>query len=175
MEEMIMKNNHSCRSHQEVTCAVITVSDTRDKDTDKSGSLMIDLLTKSKHQVNVYEVIPDEKKVSQQTIKAVIHNKGIEAVSVTGATGVAHREVTIETIEPLFHKELQGFDELFRLLSYQLDIGSASMLSRAIAWVANNRMIFLTPGSTGAVKLAMNKLILPELGHVVTELSKDLP
>src|SRR5690625_6300023 len=131
MEEMIMKNNHSCRSHQEVTCAVITVSDTRDKEKDKSVSLMIELLNKTKHEVNVYEVIPDEKKVIQQTIKAVIHNKEIEAVIVTGGTGNAQRDVTIESIEPLFDKELPGFGELFRLLSYQLDIGSASMLSRA--------------------------------------------
>jgi len=170
-----MKHNHSSRSHRKVACAVITVSDTRNKDTDKSGSLMIDLLTKSNHEVKVYEVIPDEKKGIQQMMKMVIQNPEIEAVIVTGGTGIAQRDVTIESIEPLFDKELPGFGELFRVLSYQLDIGSASMLSRAVAGVANNRMVFLTPGSTGAVKLAMNKLILPELGHVVTELNKDLP
>src|SRR5690625_6027928 len=93
----------------------------------------------------------------------VIQNPEIEAVIVTGGTGIAQRDGTIESIEPLFDKELPGFGELFRVLSYQLDIGSASMLSRAVAGVANNRMVFLTSGSTGAGKLAMNKLILHEL------------
>src|SRR5690625_2823091 len=105
----------------------------------------------------------------------VFHNRDSETNIIKSGTANAQRDVTIESIDPLFDKELPGFGELFRVLSYQLDIGSASMLSRAVAGVANNRMVFLTPGSTGAVKLAMNKLILPELGHVVTELNKDLP
>jgi molybdenum cofactor biosynthesis protein B len=170
---MIAKN-HNRSSRTKVPCAVITVSDTRNKATDKSGKLMIDLLTGSNHQVIAYHIIPDVKQVIQQTIKTVIYNKDIKAVIVTGGTGISQRDVTIESIQPLFDKELPGFGELFRLLSYQLDIGSASMLSRAIAGVANNRIIFSTPGSIGAVKLAMDKLILPELGHAVMEINKDL-
>ena len=169
-----MGRNHHESSGKKVSCAVITVSDRRNKKTDKSGKLMIDLLTHSKHEVKEYRVIPDEKVIIQQTIKDIIRNKDIEAVIVTGGTGISQRDVTIEAIQPLFVKELPGFGELFRFLSYQLDIGSKSMLSRAIAGVANNRIIFITPGSTGAVKLAMNKLILPELGHVVMEIYKDL-
>lgn len=169
-----MTKCHRRDSHQPVSCAVITVSDTRNKDTDKSGKLMIDLLTQANHQVNAYVIIPDDKEVIQQTIITAIHRKDIEAVIVTGGTGISQRDVTIESIQPLFDKELQGFGELFRSLSYQFDIGSASMLSRAIAGVANRRIIFSTPGSIGAVKLAMEKLILPELGHAVMEINKDL-
>src|SRR5690625_2615806 len=174
MEGIIMAKKHCTNLHSKVSCAVITVSDTRNKDTDKSGKLMIDLLTGSSHQVNEYVIIPDDKHVIQQTISAAIHRKDIEAVIVTGGTGISERDVTIEAIQPLFHKELPGFGELFRLLSYQLDIGSASMLSRAIAGVTNHRIIFSVPGSTGAVKLAMEKLILPELRHAVMEINKDL-
>lgn len=91
-----------------------------------------------------------------------------------GGTGIAKRDVTIETVSSLFDKEIPGFGELFRMLSYQEDIGSAAILSRAAAGVIKDKAVFLTPGSTGAVRLAMSKLILPELGHVVRELRKDL-
>ena len=160
--------------HLKVSCAVITVSDTRNKDTDKSGKLIIDLLTGSSHQVNEYVIIPDDKDVIQQTIKDTIQRNDIEVVIVTGGTGIAKRDVTIESIQPLFDKELPGFGELFRMLSFQFDIGSAAILSRAVAGVANQRIIFSMPGSTGAVKLAMERLILPELAHLVQEATKDI-
>jgi molybdenum cofactor biosynthesis protein B len=94
-------------------------------------------------------------------------------VLINGGTGIANRDVTIETVSALFDKELVGFGELFRMISYLEDIGSAAILSRATAGTYKGRMIFATPGSTGAVRLAMDKLILPELGHVVRELEKD--
>lgn len=173
MEEIMMTKCQKNNSHRTVSCAVITVSDTRNKDTDKSGKLMIDLLTRSNHQVSAYVIIPDDKDVIQQTIITAIHRKDIEAIIVTGGTGISYRDVTIESIQTLFDKELSGFGEIFRSLSYQFDIGSASILSRAIAGVANHRIIFSIPGSTGAVKLAMDKLILPELEHAVMEINKD--
>lgn len=169
-----MAHNHHNHSHKKVTCAVITVSDTRTKDNDKSGKLMIDLLTGSGHQVSEYFIVKDDREEIQQTVKNMLARPEIQAILITGGTGISERDVTIESIHPLLDKELPGFGELFRLLSYQLDIGSASMLSRAIAGVVNHRLIFSTPGSSGAVKLAMNKLILPELGHAVAEVTKDL-
>ena len=159
---------------QQVLCAVITVSDTRTKETDKSGKLMIDSLMDANHQVNHYEIISDDKGIIEDTIKLAMHRDDIEAILINGGTGISQRDVTMEAILPLLDKELPGFGELFRYLSYQFDIGSASMLSRAIAGVANNRILFSTPGSTGAVRLAMEKLILPELGHAVKEIHKDL-
>src|SRR5690625_291932 len=168
-----MSKNHYHDARRPVTCAVLTVSDTRTADRDKSGKLIMNLLTDLDHQVKVYKIIPDEKNKIQQTIKDVIHHHGINAVIVTGGTGIARRDVTIEAIQPLFDKELPGFGELFRVLSYQFDIGSAAILSRAVAGVANNRIIFSIPGSTGAVRLAMERLILPELSHIVGETEKE--
>ncbi|MBY7142080.1 MogA/MoaB family molybdenum cofactor biosynthesis protein [Virgibacillus sp. NKC19-3] len=166
---------HDHQKHSPVSCAVITVSDTRNKETDKSGKIIMELLSAVDHKVNMYEVISDERASIRDTIEKAITDPTIEAVIVNGGTGISYRDVTIESIQPLLDKELPGFGELFRYLSYQFDIGTASMLSRAICGVANNRIIFSTPGSSGAVKLAMERLILPELGHTVAEVNKDLP
>lgn len=157
-----------------VTCAVITVSDTRNKETDKSGKLIHELLESKNHQVSMYEIIPDDKGTIARTVGKAINNETIQAVIVNGGTGISYRDVTIESVHPLLDKELPGFGELFRYLSYEYDIGSSSMMSRAIGGVANHRIVFAMPGSSGAVKLAMEKLILPELGHTVVEINKDL-
>lgn len=158
----------------QVNCKVITVSDTRNKDTDKSGQLMKELLENSGHQIVDYVIVKDEAEAIRTEVKKGCNDERIDVVLTNGGTGIAKRDVTIETVRQLFEKEISGFGELFRLLSYQEDIGSAAILSRAIAGVYNNTAVFSTPGSTGAVRLAMNKLILPELGHVVKELKKDL-
>lgn len=105
----------------------------------------------------------------------MIHKEAIEAVIISGGTGISYRDVTIESINPLFEKELPGFGELFRYLSFQYEIGTASILSRAICGVANNRIIFSLPGSLKAVQLAMEKIILIELGHMVMEIHKGVP
>lgn len=158
----------------QVNCKIITVSDTRNKDTDKSGQLMKELLENSGHLIVDYVIVKDEAEaIRTEVIKGCIDDS-IDVVLTNGGTGIAKRDVTIETVRQLFEKEISGFGELFRLLSYQEDIGSAAILSRAIAGVYKNTAVFSTPGSTGAVRLAMNMLILPELGHVVKELKKDL-
>lgn len=156
-----------------VACMVITVSDTRTTETDKSGKLIIDRLTENGHIVKSYSIVADDK---EQIIDHVItgcQSIEIDAILINGGTGIANRDVTIEAIQPLFQKELTGFGEIFRMLSYTEDIGSAAILSRAIAGVAYRTAIFCMPGSTGAVKLAMDRLIIPELGHVIGELHKD--
>lgn len=170
-----MLNDHRKRSSVNVSCSVITVSDTRNQETDKSGKLIIDLLHTANHHVKDYKIIPDDRETITSTVKSMIENESIQAVIVNGGTGISYRDVTIEAIQPLFDKELPGFGELFRYLSYTYDIGTASILSRATCGVANNRVIFSIPGSTGAVKLAMEKIILLELGHILTELNKDTP
>ena len=158
-----------------ISCAVITVSDTRNIETDQSGQLIIKLLKESNHQVSIYEIIPDERQGIRQTVEKVVHKENIEAVIISGGTGISFRDVTIESIKPLFEKELPGFGELFRYLSYQYDIGTASILSRATCGVANKRIIFSLPGSLKAVQLAMEKIILNELGHMVMEINKGHP
>jgi molybdopterin adenylyltransferase len=157
-----------------VNCKVITVSDTRNKETDKSGKLMMELLENAGHKIVDYVIVKDESGPIHVEVLKGCEDVRIDVVLTNGGTGIAKRDVTIETVRTLFQKEISGFGELFRLLSYQEDIGSAAILSRAIAGVIHDKAVFSTPGSTGAVRLAMNKLILPELGHVVKELKKDL-
>ncbi|MCU9600841.1 MogA/MoaB family molybdenum cofactor biosynthesis protein [Pallidibacillus thermolactis] len=156
-----------------IGCAVITVSDTRVKDTDKSGRHIVETLQQHQHKVIKYEIISDEKTAIQSTLLKAVNDNNIEAVIFNGGTGISQRDVTIESIKPFFTKEMPGFGEIFRYLSYRDDIGSKSILSRAVSGVVNNRIVFAIPGSTGAVKLAMEKLILPELHHIVTEIYKD--
>lgn len=165
---------HKQAAPNSVNCKVITVSDTRNKDTDKSGKLMIELLEDKGHSVVDYVIVKDEREAIYQAVIEGCSDPQIDVVLTNGGTGIAKRDVTIETVQSMFDKDITGFGELFRMLSYQEDIGSAALLSRAAAGVINDKAVFATPGSTGAVKLAMNKLILPEIGHVVRELKKDL-
>lgn len=164
---------HKKATTEPIRCKVITVSDTRNEETDKSGSLMMDLLKSQGHVVTEYEIVKDERGAIQEAITAGGKSNQVDVILTNGGTGIANRDVTIEAVKELMTKEIPGFGELFRMLSYQEDIGSAAILSRAIAGVAFNKAIFSTPGSSGAVRLAMNKLILPELGHVVGEIRKD--
>lgn len=165
---------HKKHAEKTVGCKIITVSDTRDKDTDKSGKLMIELLENAGHKIVDYIIVKDESlPINNEIMKGCSHEE-IDVILLNGGTGIAKRDVTIETVQALLDKEIVGFGELFRMLSYQEDIGSSAILSRAIAGVVKNKAVFSTPGSTGAVKLAMNKLILPELGHVVREIRKDI-
>lgn len=157
-----------------ISFAVITVSDTRTKKTDKSGKKIMDLLVSYEHQVNLYQIVPDEKDQIRMNVEKAIYSGKIDVVIVNGGTGISYRDVTIESIEPLLDKQLPGFGELFRYLSFQYDIGTASILSRAICGVSNHCVIFSIPGSTGAVTLAMEKIILPEVGHMVREVHKDI-
>jgi molybdenum cofactor biosynthesis protein B len=165
---------HKMEAPKTVNCKIITVSDTRNKNTDKSGRLMMDLLEQVGHKIVDYVIVKDETIPIKNEILKGCDREDIDVILTNGGTGIAKRDVTIETVQGLLEKEIVGFGELFRMLSYQEDIGSAAILSRAIAGVVKNKAVFSTPGSSGAVKLAMNKLILPEIGHVVREIKKDL-
>lgn len=166
---------HEHKQHKHfVNCMVITISDTRTTRTDKSGNLMVTLLEGSGHQIEKKEIIPDESAAIKEITSSGLENPEIDIILINGGTGIAYRDVTIETIQPMFEKEITGFGELFRMLSFQEDIGSAAILSRAIAGVSKNTAVFATPGSSGAVKLAMERLILPELSHIVHEIKKDI-
>lgn len=167
-------HNHYLKSDQPISVGVITVSDTRTKKTDKSGQKIIELLNNHTHHVPIYNIVPDESDQIRMSVEKVIYSGKVDAVIVNGGTGISYRDVTIESIEPLLDKQLPGFGELFRYLSFQYDIGTASILSRAICGVSNHRVIFSIPGSTGAVTLAMEKIILPEIRHMVREVQKDI-
>lgn len=165
---------HKQAAPSQVRCKVITVSDTRTEDTDKSGKLMKEMLESAGHKIVDYVIVKDEAEPIKDEVLKGCSNPDIDVVLTNGGTGIAKRDVTIETVQSLFDKEIPGFGEIFRMLSYQEDIGSAAILSRAAAGVVNDSAVFSTPGSTGAVRLAMEKLIIPEIGHVVRELTKDL-
>jgi len=165
---------HKKEAPKAVRCKIITVSDTRNQETDKSGKLMMEMLEGAGHKIVDYCIVKDETALIQAEILKGCDRKDIDVILTNGGTGIAKRDVTIETVEGLLEKKIVGFGELFRMLSYQEDIGSAAILSRAIAGVVKDKAVFSTPGSTGAVKLAMSRLILPEIGHVVREINKDL-
>lgn len=150
-----------------VNCAAITVSDTRSIETDKSGKLVQQLLVEADHLVGAYTIIKDEPTQIQAQLRSLSAN--IQAVIFNGGTGIAPRDTTYDAIETLLEKTLPGFGELFRYLSFA-EIGSRAIASRAIAGVYQNKVIFCVPGSSNAIKLAMDKLILPELRHLVTQL-----
>ncbi|MGD6841032.1 MogA/MoaB family molybdenum cofactor biosynthesis protein [Bacillus infantis] len=165
---------HKKAAPKTVNCKIITISDTRNPETDKSGKLMKEFLEAEGHLVSSYQIVADEKEKISEAVLEGCSDPEIDAVLTNGGTGIALRDVTIETVSALYQKEITGFGELFRMLSYQEDIGSAAILSRASAGIIENTAVFSTPGSSGAVRLAMNKLIIPELGHVVREIKKDL-
>ncbi|NDJ23097.1 molybdenum cofactor biosynthesis protein [Nostoc sp. B(2019)] len=154
-----------------VICAVVTVSDTRSPETDKSGQLIQQLLLDTNHTVGVYTIIKDEPTQIQEQIEQLGKSSNLDAVIFNGGTGIAPRDTTYDAIENLLEKILPGFGELFRFLSYQ-EIGSRAIASRAVAGVYQNTLIFSVPGSSNAVRLAMEKLILPELPHLVSQMRK---
>lgn len=156
---------HHAGSIDSVACAVVTVSDTRTPDTDTSGALVRERLESAGHRVVNYEIVPDEASGVRERVVALCGEENCQAILLTGGTGLAPRDTTYEAITSILEKRLDGFGELFRMLSYQ-EVGSAAMLSRAVAGVCRSTVIFSMPGSTGAVRLAMDKLILPELGHL---------
>ena len=162
------------RIDRDIKVAVLTVSDTRDKTTDNGAKLVIDYIKTVNAFVpdEHYEIVKDEIDGIQKAAKKHLE-AGVDVVITTGGTGIAKRDVTIEAVTPLFDKEIEGFGELFRMLSYTEDIGSRSLLSRAAAGTHDNQLIISLPGSSGAVKLAMEKLVIPELNHLVFELNKE--
>lgn len=163
---------HRAGKIDSVACAVVTVSDTRTRETDKSGALIHDRLESAGHRVVNYEIIRDEASGVRERVLALSGRENCQAVLLTGGTGLAPRDTTYEAIISILEKRLDGFGELFRMLSYE-EVGSPAMLSRAVAGVCRSTVIFSMPGSTGAVRLALDKLILPELGHLAWLLTDD--
>lgn len=154
-----------------VNVMVITISDTRTKETDKSGQKMMELLRNHGHRIASYTIIQDEEDIMKQTILEACQNPKVQVILMNGGTGIAKRDVTFEVLHSIIERPIPGFGELFRMLSYE-EIGSSAMLSRAMAGIIQNTVIFSTPGSTKAVTLAMEKLIILELSHIVREINK---
>jgi molybdenum cofactor biosynthesis protein B len=152
-------------------CAVLTVSDSRTLADDTSGQLIEQSLERAEHEIAERAIVKDDPSEIQAAVSRAIARPDIDAVLVTGGTGAARRDVTVEAVAPLLEKELPGFGELFRMLSFQ-EIGAAAMLSRALAGAAEGTAVFVMPGSRAAVRLALEQLVLPELTHLVGQLRR---
>ena len=162
---------HRESAPESVGCAVVTVSDTRTEETDKSGQIMKERLERAGHVIVGYRIVPDEPDLIAGLLDEFCVNPDCRAVLFNGGTGIASRDTTYDVIAGRLEKALVGFGELFRMLSYD-EIGAAAMLSRATAGVYRGRLVFSTPGSSNAVTLAMDKLIAGELAHLVYEVTK---
>lgn len=152
-------------------CAVLTISSSRTQDNDESGKIVQRKLLENGHRVIKYEIVKDDAQLITKTVIGWLDNPEVQAIIINGGTGIGRKDVTIEAITPLLEKELPGFGELFRWLSYH-EIGSPSMMSRATAGVVRGKVVICIPGSPDAASLAMEKLIVPELPHLVWEANR---
>ena len=164
-------SEHDLHRHVRAGFAVLTVSDTRNEKTDESGKIAKELISKKGHQVLAYKIIRNDKSLIQTTAKEILQNPEINVIVTIGGTGIGKRDLTVEAVSKLLDKKIEGFGELFRSLSYR-EIGEAAMISRATAGTINGKLVFCLPGSKNAVGLALNKLILPGLGHVIKEANR---
>jgi molybdenum cofactor biosynthesis protein B len=167
----VTEQEHKRDAPRAVRCYVLTVSDTRTDATDTSGRAIADLLTSAGHQVVGRAIVKDDPELVKTTIERQLGDERVQVVISTGGTGITSRDSTFEAVDGLLEKRLSGFGELFRMLSYER-IGAAAMMSRATAGLSARRIVVALPGSEAAVRLAMEKLVIPELGHLVQQAQK---
>lgn len=162
---------HKAHAPRSVGCWVVTISDTKTPETDTSGAVIRELLNAAGHPVIGSAIVSDEPAEVQRVVREACKDERVQAVILTGGTGITSRDSTFEAIEALLDKRLPGFGELFRMLSYQ-EIGAAAMLSRAQLGIHARRIVVSLPGSPNACRLALDKLLIPELPHLVREVSR---
>ncbi|MDD5038708.1 MAG: MogA/MoaB family molybdenum cofactor biosynthesis protein [Dehalococcoidales bacterium] len=162
---------HKQQAPATVSYAVITVSDSRTEADDESGKLLKQELSRSGHRLISYAILKNEADTIREKIEGLLRQDGLQVIITSGGTGASRRDITVETLYPFLEKKLDGFGELFRYLTYR-EIGTGSILSRAIAGVAKGKVIICLPGSVNATRLAIDKIILPEIGHLVREASR---
>jgi len=162
---------HRAQAPRSCRCAVITVSDTRTLETDTGGATVAELLTGAGHVVVARQIIPDEPRRMRGLMAELAGRDDVDAILLTGGTGLSRRDQTYETVRLMFTREIPGYGELFRWLSYQ-EIGAAAMVSRAVGGLIGTKVVLTMPGSPAGVRLAMEKVILPELGHLIREATK---
>jgi molybdenum cofactor biosynthesis protein B len=167
----VSHSEHRAHGPASVACFVLTVSDTRTPDTDTSGRAIRDLLAAAGHSVAGHAIVRDEPTQVRDRVLASCSDAATQVIITTGGTGITSRDGTYEVVDGLLDKRLDGFGELFRMLSFQ-EIGSAAMMSRATAGTVQGKVVFVLPGSENAVRLAMTRLIIPELSHVVQQVRK---
>jgi molybdenum cofactor biosynthesis protein B len=162
---------HKELSPKAVTCAILIISDSRTEKTDESGKYLLEKLESNGHTVIDYALLKNDSETIKNKLNEYLEQEELQVIITSGGTGVSMRDVTVETVTPMLDKMLDGFGELFRTLSY-MEIGSASIMSRAVAGVISGKIILCIPGSLAAVKLAIEKIILGEIGHMVREATR---
>ncbi|MBI2851854.1 MAG: MogA/MoaB family molybdenum cofactor biosynthesis protein [Chloroflexi bacterium] len=162
---------HKMQAPQSIGFAIVTISDSRTEETDESGRFLRQGLAENRHRVTAYALLKNDVFAIRQKLDDLTGNPDVQVILTAGGTGLSHRDLTIETVSPLLDKRLDGFGELFRSLSYQ-EIGTSAVLSRALAGIIRGKIIICLPGSLGAAKLALEKIILPEIGHMVREATR---
>jgi molybdenum cofactor biosynthesis protein B len=162
---------HKATSPKSVGCYVVTVSDTRTEDTDTGGRAIVELLTAAGHRIIGRALVRDDPEQLRDAIGRQLANPDVQVIITTGGTGITSRDCTFEAVNSLLWKRLDGFGELFRMLSYE-QIGSSAMMSRALAGIVAGRILVSLPGSEAGVRLALEKLLIPELGHLVREAAR---
>lgn len=155
-----------------VRCAVLTVSDSRTEATDESGKLIGRLIRDAGHEAVAYDLLKNDESAVREHVSLLVTRDDVDAILITGGTGLSARDRTIEAVRPLFSKEIPGFGEIFRMLSFTEQVGTAAILSRATAGSVNGRLVVSMPGSRAAVELALTRILLPELRHVIRELRR---
>ncbi len=162
---------HRKASPERVRVAVLTISDTRTPETDTGGNVIVDSMQKAGHEIVHREIVKDDAPRIKKILEEFLADAAVDAVITTGGTGISARDATYEVVAQMLDKKLDGFGELFRVLSYE-EVGAAAILSRAIAGAAGLKFVACLPGSTNAVRLAMEKLLVPEISHIIFELRK---
>jgi molybdenum cofactor biosynthesis protein B len=162
---------HREASPEKIRVAVLTVSDTRTPETDTGGNVIVELMQGAGHEISHREIVKDDASRIEVVLQELLADAGVDAVITTGGTGISARDTTYEVVSRRIDKKLDGFGELFRVLSYE-EIGAAAMLSRAVAGASGSKFLACLPGSSNAVRLAVEKLLVPEISHLVFELRK---
>ncbi len=167
MSSQSSEQHRRAAAGQTAACAVLTISDTRTPATDSGGRLIVEALEGAGHRIAHHQIVPDEPRLIGPQLEGWV-GEGMDLIVTTGGTGISSRDTTIEVVERLLNKKLDGFGELFRMLSWE-QVGAAAMLSRAVGGLAGETLLFALPGSPNAVRLAVERLIVPELAHLLWE------
>ena len=161
-------DEHKAEGPQGVTCAIITVSDTRNEENDTSGRLIINALVENGHKADFYKIVKDEPDEIRSAIESFSKSDSVQVILTNGGTGITKRDTTYDVVVSILDKEMPGFGEIFRNISFQ-EIGTPAILTRATAGVYKDTIIMTLPGSGNACRTALEKIILPEIGHMVRE------
>ncbi|HYA21768.1 MAG TPA: molybdenum cofactor biosynthesis protein B [Thermoproteota archaeon] len=165
------RKEHLDRSRKNVNVAIVVVSDSRTRDTDESGRIARDLLETKGHNVVSRDLIGNESSAIVNTLSELTNRADVDVILTIGGTGISRRDITVDVLSPLMEKKLEGFGEMFRTMSFK-QIGTGALMSRSTAGIINGKVVLCIPGSTAAVRLAVKRIMIPEMGHMVYEATR---